>query len=317
MRLPEGDLDMLAMGELVVDMISVEEANSLGDVSIFRKYLGGSPANIATNVAKLGGKSAIISKTGIGAFGAFLKMELRRAGVNTDYLVMDHLVHTTVIFVSRTTGTPDFEAFRSGNYRLEPREVDEEAIKRARVVHASTFALSRQPCRSAIEKAFQLAQEHGKLISLDPNYSPKIWPDYKEAKQVLRQMLGYATLTKPSLDDAIRLFGDGKSPEAYIQLFHEMGPRIVVLTMGAKGIILSEEGKLTRIPAQVIKVVDATGAGDSFWAGFLVALLDGNPLRRCVLFARETVGRKLSTVGPLPDAIDRQQVYARVDALAE
>jgi len=317
MRIPEGDLDLLAIGELVVDMISVEEADSLSDVSTFRKYLGGSPANIATNVAKLGGNSAVVSKTGIGAFGTFLKMELRRAGVNTDYLVMDHLVHTTVIFVSRTTGTPDFEAFRSGDYRLEPKDVDEEAIGRARVVHASTFALSRQPCRSAIEKAFQLAQEQGKLISLDPNYSPKIWPDYKEAKQVLRQMLGYATITKPSLDDAIRLFGEGKSPEAYTQMFHEMGPRVVVLTMGAKGIILSEEGKQTHIPAQQVEVVDATGAGDSFWAGFLVALLDGNSLERSVLFAREIVGRKLSTVGPLPDAIDRQEIYARVDALAE
>jgi sugar/nucleoside kinase (ribokinase family) len=255
MKIPEGDLDLLAIGELVVDMISDEEADSLSGAATFRKYLGGSPANIATNVAKLGGKSATVSKTGIGAFGQFLKMELQRAGVNTDYLVMDHLVHTTVIFVSRTTGTPDFEAFRSGDYRLEPKEVAEEAIRRARVVHASTFALSRQPCRSAVEKTFQLAQEQGKLISLDPNYSPKIWPDYKEAKQVLRQMLGYVTLTKPSLDDAIRLFGEDKSPEAYIELFHEMGPKVVVLTMGAKGIILSEEGKLTRIPAQVIKVV--------------------------------------------------------------
>jgi fructokinase len=87
--------------------------------------------------------------------------------------------------------------------------------------------------------------------------------------------------------------------------------------MGADGIILSEEGKLTRFPSRPIHVVDATGAGDSFWAGFLVALLDGNPLQRCVLFAREIVERKLTTVGPLPDNIDREQVYARVDAVTQ
>lgn len=315
MNIPEGDLDLLAIGETVVDFISVEETDWLRNAYTFRKYLGGSPANIAVYVAKLGGKSAIISKTGIGAMGQFLRAELRRAGVITDYLIMDHRVHSTIIFVSRTGRTPDFEAFRSGDYLLEPREVDEGAVERARVVHASTFALSREPCRSAVEKAFQLAQKHGKIISLDPNYSPQIWPDYREAMDVLRRMLSYATITKPSLDDAIRIFGRDRTPEEYIASFHEMGPRVVVLTMGAEGVLLSEAGAITHIPARPVQVVDVTAAGDSLWAGFLVALLDGNSLHRCALFAREIVERKLTTVGPVPDNIDRQAVYARIDAL--
>ena len=315
-EIPQGDLDLLAIGETLVDFISFEETDSLRDAYTFRKYQGGSPANIAVYVAKLGGRAAVVSKTGIGAMGQFLKSELNRFGVNTRYMVMDHRVHTSVIFVTRTARTPDFEAFRSGDYQLEAHEVSQEAIQQARVVHASTFALSREPCRSAIEKAFELAQQQGKIISLDPNYSAQIWPDYREATEVIRRLLSYATITKPSLDDAHRLLGSGKRPEEYVELFHEMGPRIVVLTMGGEGILLSEEGRLTRIPARPIQVVDATGAGDSFWAGFLVALLDGNSLRRCALFAREIVERKLTSVGPLPDSIDRQQVYAAVDALA-
>lgn len=314
MRIPKGDLDLLAIGETLVDFISIEETDWLRNAYTFRKYQGGSPANMAVYVAKLGGKSAIFSKTGIGAMGQFLKAELRRAGVTCNYLIMDHRVHTSVVFISRTARTADFEAFRSGDYRLEPREIDEEAIQRAKVVHASTFALSREPSRSAVEKAFELAQKYDKIISLDPNYSPKIWPDYLEAKEVIRRMLSYTTITKPSLDDATRIFGRDKAPEEYIELFHEMGPEIVVFTMGADGVLLSEEGKLSHIPARPIKVVDATGAGDSFWAGFLVALLDGNPLKRCILFAREIVERKLTTVGPLPDTIDRQEIYAKVEA---
>jgi fructokinase len=317
MQIPTGDVDLLAIGETLVDFISEEEAESLRQAYTFRKYQGGSPANIAVNVAKLGGRSAVISKTGIGNFGQFLKAELQRAGVLTDYMVMDHLVHTTVIFISRTEGTPDFEAFRAGDYMLEPAEVNEHAIARARVIHASTFALSREPCRSAVERAFQLAQEHGKIISLDPNYSRHIWPNYRDARDVMERMLRYATITKPSLDDAGRLFGAGHEPETYIEWFHEMGPPIVVLTMGADGILLSEEGEVTYIPARKVEVVDATGAGDSFWAGFLVALLDGSSLKRCVLFAREIVERKLTTVGPLPDTIDRAEVYSRVDAVLD
>ena len=317
MHLPQGDLDLLAIGETLVDFISLEETDWLRNAYTFRKYLGGSPANIAVNVAKLGGRAAIVSKMGIGAMGQFLKAELRRAGVITDYLIMDHRVHTTVVFVSRTSRTPDFEVFRDGDYHLEPREVQEEAVRRAKVVHASTFALSRQPCRSAVEKAFHLAQQQGKIVSLDPNYSPEIWPNYREAMGVLRHMLGYTTITKPSLDDAARIFGPDRRPEAYVELFHRMGPEVVVLTMGPKGVLLSEGGKLTHIPSRPVKVVDATGAGDSFWAGFLVALLDGNSLQRCALFAREVVERKLTTVGPLPNHLDRQTIYAAVESLPE
>lgn len=312
LHIPEGDLDLLAIGETLVDLISVEKAESLFEAQAFKKYLGGSPANIATYVAKLGGKSAVISKTGIGAFGQFLKAELRHAGVETDYMVMGHRVHTSVIFISRTQGTPDFEAFRDGDFRLEPVEIKGEAIERAKVVHASMWPLSREPSRSAVEQAFQRAQTRGKIISLDPNYSPQIWPDYPEAKAVIQHMMSYATITKPSLDDAQRLFGEGETVEQYIARFHEMGPSVVVLTMGAEGIVLSVEGEQVFIPAQPIEVVDATGAGDAFWAGFIIALLDGNSLERCVRFAREVVGRKLTTVGPLPDDIDRQELYGSI-----
>lgn len=312
MDIPEGDLDLLAVGETVVDLISLEETEHLIDAHTFRKYQGGSPANIAVHVARLGGRAAVVSKTGAGPFGQFLRNELTRAGVITDYLVMDPAVHTTVVFVSRTSGTPDFQVLRDGDYHLQPEELDPAAVERARVVHASTFALSREPCRSTVEKAFRLAQRYSKIISLDPNYSPHLWPDREEAMAVLRRTLAYATITKPSLDDARRIFGSGRSPEAYIALFHQMGPQVVVLTMGARGVLLSESGTLTHIPARPVKVVDATAAGDAFWAGFLVALLDGHPLRRAALFAREIAERKLTTVGPLPDTIDRARVYARV-----
>jgi sugar/nucleoside kinase (ribokinase family) len=318
MHVPEGDLDLLAIGETLVDLISVEETDRLLDAYTFRKYPGGSPANIAVYVSKLGGKAAVISKTGTDAFGQFLRDELQHHGVDAGYLVMDRSVHTTVIFVSHTTGTPDFAAFRQGDYLLTPDEVPEEAIARARVVHASTFALSREPCRSAIGKAFRLASQQGKIVSLDPNYSSRIWPDYEEAQQVIRAMYRYATITKPSLDDAQRFFGPGYSPEQYIHMFHELGPAIVILTMGQEGALISQNGDLlSHVPGRPVQVMDATGAGDSFWAGFLVALLDGHSLARCALFAREVAELKLTTVGPLPEVIDRVQINDRLSKTSQ
>src|SRR5919107_2857536 len=179
-------LDLLRTGGRVVPFISAEKTDTLGNASTFRRHLGGSPANIAVYVSKLGGASAVIAKTGIGAFGTFLKGELQRHGVTTDYLLMDHRTHTTVIFVSSTSATPDFEEFRSGDYLLRPEEISEEAISRTKVVHASTFALSREPCRSAVIRTFRKAREMGKIVSLDPNYSRRVWPDYKEAQNIIR-----------------------------------------------------------------------------------------------------------------------------------
>lgn len=312
MNIPEGDLDLLAIGEAVVDFISAEAANSLREAHTFRRFPGGAPANAAAYVAKLGGQAALIAKVGADAFGQFLQTALQDAGVLTDHLVLDPEAHTTTVFIARTQGTPDFAVFRGADARLRPDEVDEGVVQRAKVVHASAFALSREPCRSAVEKALRLAHRHGKLVSLDPNYSLQVWPDREEAQEVLGRVLGYVTITKPSLDDAHRLFGAGEPPEAYVARYHEMGPRIVVFTMGAQGVLLSDGNALTHIPAHPVRAVDVTGAGDAFWAGFLVAWLDGNPLPRCVRFAQEIARRKLMTVGPLQDPIDRQAVYAKL-----
>jgi sugar/nucleoside kinase (ribokinase family) len=307
-------LDVLTVGEMVVDFISAEKTDTLSNATTFRRYLGGSPANIAVYVSKLGGRSAVIAKTGIGAFGKFLKSELQRHGVVTDYLQMDHRTNTTVIFVSSTATTPDFEEFRIGDYLLESKEIPEEAIDRAKVVHSSTFALSREPCRSAVIGSFRRAREMGKIVSLDPNYSRRVWPDYKEALGVIREAYRHVNVTKPSADDARRVFGPDHEPEQYIEMFHDLGPETVIFTMGGEGNLVSEGGRITaHVPTRDVDVVDATGAGDSFWAGFLTALLDGNDVERSVLFAREIVERKLTTKGPLPSEIDREEVYARLD----
>jgi fructokinase len=96
-------------------------------------------------------------------------------------------------------------------------------------------------------------------------------------------------------------------------MYHDLGPKTVILTMGKEGSLLSEDGRLLcHMPARSIEVKDATGAGDAFWAGFLVALLDGHPRERCLLFAREVVELKLQTVGTLPASIDRKELYAKL-----
>ncbi len=312
------DIDILTIGETLVDFIAIERTDSLREASTFKRHLGGSPANIAVNVSKLGGKATVISKTGIGAFGQFLKAELQYNGVNTDFLIMDHRFNSSIIFVSRTSGTPDFEPLRSGDFQLSPEDMPAQTVSAAKIVHTSTWPLSREPSRSAVFKAFKLAHAQGKIVSFDPNYSPVIWPDHQEAVQVLQEIYRYTTITKASLDDSYRFFGPGYAPEEYIQMYHKLGPQVVVFTMGQDGSMISEKGQvLGHLPARQIEVADATGAGDAFWSGFLVAMLDGHPLQQCLLFAREIVELKLKTVGTLPESIDRHALYQNLPPVTE
>src|SRR5215210_8482062 len=304
-------LDVLTIGEMVVDFISVEKTDTLSNASTFRRYLGGSPANIAVYVSKLGGSSAVIAKTGIGAFGKFLKSELQRHGVTTDYLLMDHRTHTTVIFISSTAATPDFEEFRSGDYLLRPEEISEEAISRTRVVHASTFALSLEPCRSAVIGAFRTAREMGKIVSLDPNYSRRVWPDHKEAKGVIREAYRYVNVTKPSADDARRVFGPGYEPEQYIEMFHDLGAEIVILTRSGGVVTVSDNGNVEHVgPLPKVKIENVTGARDAFWSALLMAHLDGKDWPEAVRFANEVASLKLRVDGHVERMIDRESLYA-------
>jgi sugar/nucleoside kinase (ribokinase family) len=311
-------LDIVSVGELVVDFISVEQTDTLGNATTFRRHLGGSPANIAVYVSKLGGVAAVVSKTGIGAFGKFLKSQLARHGVITEYLVMDHRTNTTIVFVSSTSGTPDFEEFRSGDYLLSPGEVSEEAIDSARVVHSSAFALSREPCRSAVYEAFRLAREGGKVVSFDPNYSRRVWPDHKEARRVLPEVYKYVDVTKPSLEDARRLFDpnldDDALEEVCLDAFHDLGADAVVMTRSGGTVTISDGTSVRRVgPLPRVRVENVTGARDAFWSALLVARLDGKGWEECVRFAHEVATLKLGVEGHVERMIDRESLYERLE----
>lgn len=309
---PEASLDVLCVGETLIDMISLEQADLLSHATLFERRLGGSPANVATHVARLGGRAAILSKVGAGAFGSYCREALASAGVRTNYLVMDPTVHTTVVFVTRTGGTPDFEAFRAGDTQLRPDDLPPDLAQRARALHTTAFALCAEPSRSTIRNLLRAASAHGALTSLDPNYHHRIWEDRAEALDTLRALYPLVDLTKPSLDDATRLFGPGLTPEAYLDAFHGLGARVVLLSMGALGVWRSDGTGRAFFAARPIVAPNATGAGDAFWAGLLLATLDGQPTEMQMRFAQEVARRRLLGESATFTEAERRTLYARI-----
>ncbi len=315
-------LDLLAVGETVIDFISHRRVHSLRTASSFTRYLGGQPANVAVYVAKLGARSAILSKIGTGHFGEYLEDQLQHHGVDTEALRHTGEVPSTSIFVTRTDRVPDFQVNRGADALLEMREVDDELIERARIVHTSAFALSRDPQRLAVRRALRLGHRLGKIVSLDPNYDPRVWPEKEEAWEVLAEIMPYVTIVKPSLEDARRLFDynmdDDTLKESCLSEFHDLGAEVVVFTSSGGVVTVSDGASVEEIgPLTRAEVKNVTGARDSFWAGLLVAHLDGNDWPACVKFAHEVAKLKLRVEGHVERMIDRRYVYDHLDAAVE
>jgi sugar/nucleoside kinase (ribokinase family) len=310
-------LDVLAVGESLVDFISHEFRISLRTADRFSRYLGGQPANVAVYVAKLGGRSAVITKVGTDYFGEFVEDQLGRHGVSTEGVYRAPGEPTTSAFVTRTVNVPDFQVNRGADALLSIREVPDELVERARAVHTSAFALSRDPQRLAVRRAMRLGDRLGKVVSLDPNYDPRVWPDREEAWEVLAEVLPYVTVVKPSLEDARRLFDpnmdDDALEEACLSTFHDLGARVVVMTRSGGAVDVSDGTSVERVgPLPKVDVQSVTGARDAFWSALLVAHLDGKDWPTSVRFAHEVAALKLGVEGHVERMIDREAIYRRL-----
>lgn len=302
-------LDLLAVGELLVDLISDERIDTLGDARGFRVYVGGQAANVAHNIARLGGRSAIVGRVGDDGFGALCRREMAAAGVGIEWLAADPALPTTLVTIARSVSTPDFTIYRGADRRLDPGDVPMAALQRARAVHASAFALSREPARGAVLAALAAARRAGALVTLDPTYHPKVWGS-ADPLPVLAAAYRFVDVTKPSLDDCHRLFGPGGSAETYARRFLELGARLVVLTLGADGALLATaDGVVRRFPGRPVPVADVTGAGDAFWSGLIMGLLDGLSAAEAVAAGMEVAAIKIQQVGPLGALPDRRLIY--------
>jgi sucrose-phosphate synthase len=311
------EFDLLVIGETLVNFISNERVRTLRAAQSFTRHLGGQPASVAVYVAKLGKRSAVLSRIGEDPFGAFAEERLQYQGVNTEALINTAGVPTTTMFVTRTTGTPDFLVYRGADAHLIPGDIQEELIARAKIVHTSLFALSQEPSRSGIRRAIQLAYTNEKIVSLEPNYHSRFWPDKSEAWEVLAQVLPYVTIVKPSLEDARQLYDPkmegAELEEACLRDFHNLGARLVIFTRSGGPVTISDGKTVERITLDPIEVESVVGGSEAFWAGLLVAYLDEKPWPLSIRFAHLVAAQKMRQVGHIEKLIDRQALYQQLE----
>lgn len=300
--------DFLALGEALVDFISTDIANSLGDATNFTRFVGGQAANLSMNMARLGKRSAIAACVGHDSLGTYIRKEIEKVGVNCYFMQTSKEAATTIVTVTRQTQTPDFIVHRGADAFLRPTKELTKAVSNCQVLHTSAFALSREPARTTILNAIQIAKEMGILISLDPNFHHNIWPDAENFEDILKLAFTHVDITKPSIEDCSRLFGSGNKPLEYAQIFLDWGARIVLISMGEGGVYLAtRDGDAYQIIGNPnIPVADVTGAGDAYWAGFISSLLEGDSPLDAACMGQVIAEIKISQIGPINNALDRE-----------
>ncbi len=298
--------DILCVGEVLVDFIGHQSGVGINDTRDYHRYLGGSPTNVAMNSSRLGLKSLLVATVGNDGFGSYIFKRLSEVGVNSNHVRRIETQPTSVIFVSRTEGTPDFIPYRKADVFIEEDQIKKELLQHTKIFHTTCFALSKEPAQTTILKKAEEAYNLGCQLSIDVNYAKKIWGSQEKAITVIKAYCKFNPLVKISEDDMFRLFEKEVSHQEIFNFFHEAGVETVCLTLGSNGVKLSQKHKdIIQLPAiKVEKIMDATGAGDAFWSGFLFAYIKEKPVEGCLKVALQLAALKLQNVGRLPDNIN-------------
>lgn len=261
---------VICPGEVLIDFISLENGKKLIDVEQFQKKAGGAPANVATALVKLGASAEFVGSVGKDSFGKFLIQTLNHYQVGTKHVVEDDTLGTTIAYVSiDESGERDFEFMRGADGNLSPKQVDFEAFKDCKIIHlGSATALLGGKLYEVYQAFIEFALAENKFISFDPNYRDALYQDKKELFVThCKEIIKHVDLIKVSEEEAQIITGQ-TSLERMIATLHQLGAKIVTLTLGKDGSLVSIQN-IHQVPSIDVKMIDSTGAGDAFIGALL------------------------------------------------
>lgn len=266
--------EVIALGDLNVDIIAHFTAfpHKGGDAlaSSTELHCGGSAANTAIGLARLGVGTGLIARIGPDSWALKALHCLQAAGVDPGGLQRDGAVMTGLMYVVVTTdGDRTILGYRGANVFTDPNQVSEAYIQSARLFHLSGYALLSEPQRSAALLALEMACRHGLTVTLDPGLTIS-----QAALDEMHALLPVVNILLPNLREAQKLSG-WVDPEDCIAALLMKGCRMVVLKLEQDGCLVGSADGLVRVPGFAIETCDSTGAGDSFAAGFITGYLAG------------------------------------------
>jgi fructokinase len=274
--LPTG---VIVVGEAIMDVAPDPRAGATGGLAMTGRA-GGSPANVAVGLARLGIRSRFAGRLSREGFGPFLRAHLERSGVDVG-LCIDALEPATMAIVGLDdAGGPTYSFYVEGTADWQWTREELPAVDVGATIHVGSLAIALEPGGAAIADwvAEQRAQRDA-FVSLDPNVRPALVLDLPGYRGRLDALIDLAQIVKVS-DEDLRALVPETAPLDTARAWAERGPRLVVVTHGAGGATaLTAAGDAVHRDATPVAVVDTIGAGDAFSAGLLAFLAQHDALR--------------------------------------
>jgi 5-dehydro-2-deoxygluconokinase len=303
--------EILTVGRVSVDLYPEQVGVPLTDVRTFRKMLGGSPTNVAVAAARLGRRTAVVTKVGDDPFGAYVRRALDEFGVDASFVGTHPGLRTPLAFCEifppdrfpllfyREPKAPDLE--------LEEADVGPAASDTALLWTTGT-GLSAEPSRSTTMAALR-GRGRRPVVIHDLDYRPVFWSSTAEAGRRNREALEFATVVVGNAEEVAVTLDRELETEHAARALLELGPTLAIVKRGREGVVAATREQTLAVPPVEIDVVNGLGAGDAFGGALCHGLLAGWPVERTLRYANAAGALVASRLGcaddmPTPDEVE-------------
>ncbi|MFD9330243.1 5-dehydro-2-deoxygluconokinase [Streptomyces sp. NPDC060065] len=280
--------DLITMGRIGVDLYPLQTGVPLTQVTTFGKFLGGSATNVAVAAARLGRRTAVITRTGDDPFGTYLHEALRDFGVDDRWVTPVPGLPTPVTFCE-VFPPDDFPLYfyrqpKAPDLEIDAHELDLDALREARILWMTGTGLSEEPSRTATLAALAHRAKSGTTV-FDLDWRPMFWKNPETARPFYAEALRHTTVAVGNIDEVEIATGE-REPHAAARALLDAGVELAVVKQGPKGVLaVHRDGTTAEVPPLPVTVLNGLGAGDAFGGSLCHGLLADWDLERIMRYA--------------------------------
>jgi 5-dehydro-2-deoxygluconokinase len=300
------------LGRAGMDLYADPPGTEAEHAAQFTSALGGSAANIAAGLARLGGEVSLISAVSDDAVGRFVRHQLQHYGVDDQYVMtVKGQLRTSLAVVETRAENCQNTLYRNNaaDFAISEDHITSVPWQPGDQLIVTGTALAAEPSRTATLLALLRARAAGVVTTLDIDYRPYSWPSANEAAEVLHKAATLCSTVIGNDEEFAVLAGPGQHGLVIAETLAEHGTRCVIYKMGAKGAISFADGERFETGVFPVKALKPTGAGDAFMSGFMMARTKGASAHDAVLRGSAAAAIVVARVGcapamPMPDELD-------------
>ncbi|WP_406280739.1 5-dehydro-2-deoxygluconokinase [Nocardia sp. NBC_00881] len=307
------DLEALTIGRVGVDLYPEQSGVGLAQVRTFAKFLGGTATNVAVAAARLGRRSAVLTKVGPDGFGDFVRSALDGFGVSSRYVTTAPNLLTPVVFCELAPPTdPPLLFYRAPiapDLTITEDEVPWEVVDSVPLLWVTGTGVSAEPGSSTQRAILRRRARRGYTV-LDLDYRPMFWPDVDTARAEIGWMLDHVNVVVGNRTEVQVAVGTA-DPHAAADRLLARGVRFAVIKRGADGVLVADDSERWTVPPCPVEVVCGLGAGDGFGGALIHGLLSDWDPQRIATYANAAgalVASRLACADAMPTEAEIEEL---------